>query len=105
MEPHDENKTELDWSDTPQSLTELLFEHTLPIVAKVYTEKLPVESGNPGSFDIYQPLLIYKEITGKKVYAKIVQDDVLLSARSEDDGHIIVLPTSYKGIYLFLSFY
>ncbi|XP_021350887.1 uncharacterized protein LOC110448781 [Mizuhopecten yessoensis] len=85
------------WSDQPQTMKDILDETSLPTVVKVWQENRLLASLE-GANDIHKPLIVYKEMRGRKIYAKNVTSvDVLAGAPCKDKTPIVVIPVSYKG--------
>lgn len=57
------------WSDRPQSLSEILKTESLPLVVKLCADNV-VKSSPQSPVDLQRPLILYKEVKGKKLHAK-----------------------------------
>lgn len=82
----------IQWDNKPRTLQEILKENQLPLVVKLSTENMLSSS------DVHKPLVLYKEVKGRKIYCKNVTSvDVLTGAVCREDGPIVVIPETYQG--------
>lgn len=87
----------IQWDNKPRTLQEILMENQLPLVVKLSTENM-LSSSTKSSSDVHKPLVLYKEIKGRKIYCKNVTSvDVLTGAVCREDGPIVVIPETYQG--------
>ncbi|KAK3090702.1 hypothetical protein FSP39_013866 [Pinctada imbricata] len=88
---------DIQWSEAAQPLRQILSESKLPVVVKLWTENQLRAHPGASSSDIHQPLVLYREVEGRKVYAKNVTSvDVLTGAICREDP-VVVMPAGYKG--------
>jgi len=85
------------WNDQPQTMAEILESNSLPVVVKICTENRLLPSQRTEG-DIHEPLIVYKELTGIKIYAKNVTSlDMLACSPAKDSGTTVVIPDTYPG--------
>ncbi|RUS83350.1 hypothetical protein EGW08_008897 [Elysia chlorotica] len=61
--------TNYQWSEHAQSLSEILKQESLPLVVRLCSDNV-VKSSAQSPVDLQRPLLLYKEVKGKKLHAK-----------------------------------
>lgn len=87
----------IQWDNKPRTLQEILKENQLPLVVKLSTENM-LSSSTKSSSDVHKPLVLYKEVKGRKIYCKNVTSvDVLTGAVCREDSPIVVIPETYQG--------
>lgn len=87
----------IQWDNKPRTLQEILKETQLPLVVKLSTENM-LSSSTKSSSDVHKPLVLYKEVKGRKIYCKNVTSvDVLTGAVCREDGPVVVIPETYQG--------
>ncbi|XP_062574976.1 uncharacterized protein LOC134236849 [Saccostrea cucullata] len=85
------------WEKQPKKLLEILKEDRLPVVVRLSTENV-LSSEKNSARDVHKPLLLYKEVKGRKIYGKNVTSvDVLTGAVCREDGPVVVIPEKYPG--------
>ncbi|GFR94601.1 hypothetical protein ElyMa_006253300 [Elysia marginata] len=90
------------WSERPQSLSEILQRESLPLVVKLCTHNV-VKGSAQSPVDLQRPLLLYKEVKGKKLHAKNLRRcsavrDVNRTVYQLAGSHITV-PENFQGFF------
>ncbi|KAH9519375.1 hypothetical protein Btru_075377 [Bulinus truncatus] len=90
-----------EWSDRAHSLSEILTTHQLPLVVKLFNDNTITE--NDATVDLQQPLLLFREIKGRKLHAR----NIKVIPASHDTSQIIyqtagpyiIFPETYPGLF------
>ncbi|GFO47917.1 hypothetical protein PoB_007442200 [Plakobranchus ocellatus] len=97
-----QGETTYRWSNNAQSLSEILKAQTLPLVVKLCTDNV-VKSSAQSPVDLQRPLLLYKEVKGKRVHARNLRCCAAVRDINrvvyQTTGPHITFPESFYGFF------
>lgn len=88
--------TKLTWNEESKDLESIIAESELPVLVKMSDGNTTVRKDH--KFDMHQPMVLYEEVSGVKVYAKnVVAEDTPEVPTYREVGPTVVIPQQYLG--------
>ncbi|KAL5022116.1 hypothetical protein ScPMuIL_001271 [Solemya velum] len=97
--------SKLTWNEESKDLGSIIAESKLPILVKMSDKNAPARKEGGGSvFDMHQPMVLYKEVPGIKVYVKnVLPENPEGTIQYREIGPTVAIPQQYQGWFRLLN--